>query len=43
MMYYGASEAAAEVFQEGAVEYRRYTSLLTMNQLDDFTMGGALA
>ena len=43
MMYYGASEAAPEVYQEGALEYRRFMNLLVMNQLEDFTMGGALA
>jgi hypothetical protein len=43
MMYYGAAEAATEVYQEGAAEFKRFMNLLVMNQTDDFTTGGALA
>ncbi len=43
MMYYGATEAATEVYQEGAIEYKRFISLLGLNQLDAFETGGALA
>lgn len=43
MMYYGASEAATEVYQEGATEYRKFMNLLTLNQLDAFDVGGSLA
>lgn len=43
MMYYGASEAASEVYQEGEKEYKRFMYLITLNQLEDFSVGGALA
>lgn len=43
MMYYGAAEAATEVYQEGAAEYRRFINWLGMNQADVFEVGGALA
>jgi hypothetical protein len=43
MMYYGASEAASEVYQEGATEYKRMINTLSLNQLKTFTTGGALA
>lgn len=43
MMYYGASEAASEIYQEGAIEFKRFMHMIVLNQLDDFSMGGALA
>jgi hypothetical protein len=43
MMYYGAAEAATEVYQEGAAEYKRFMNLLGLNQLEVFSTGGSLA
>ena len=43
MMYYGASEAAAEIYQEGETEYKRFMRMLVKNQLEGITVCGALA
>ena len=43
MMYYGASEAASEIYQEGETEFKRFMRMLVKNQLTGITVGGALA
>lgn len=43
MMFYGMAEAATEVYQEGAAEFRRMMTMLTSYQQADFTVGGPLA
>jgi hypothetical protein len=43
MMYYGASEGAPEIYQEGEVEYRKMLNRLSMQQLTDSNLAGALA
>lgn len=43
MMYYGASEGASEVYQEGELEYKKMLNRLAMQQLVDISLGGALA
>jgi hypothetical protein len=43
MMYYGASEGAPEVYQEGEIEYRQMLNRLSMQQLTMTDLAGALA
>lgn len=43
MMYYGASEAAPEVYQEGETEFNKMLARMTVNQLADFELGGPLS
>lgn len=43
MMYFGAGEAAGEIYQEGEAEFKRMSRLLANNQLPEITMGPALA
>lgn len=43
MMFYGASEAAQEVFTEGETEFKRMMGRLTIDRLREVTTGGALA
>lgn len=43
MMYYGASEGAPEVYQEGEIEYRKLLNRLSIQQLLDVSMPSALA
>jgi hypothetical protein len=43
MMYYGASEGAPEVYQDGEIEYRQMLNRLSMQQLTDTNLAGALA
>ena len=43
MMFYGMSEAASEVFQEGESEFKRMMARMALHQLDTVQMGGALA
>ena len=43
MMFYGASEAASEIYQEGETEFKRFMRMLVKNQLTGITVGGALA
>jgi len=43
MMFYGAFEAAQEVFNEGEAEFNRMMHRINRNQLPDVTMGGPLA
>jgi hypothetical protein len=42
MMYYGTSEAAAEIYQEGQAEYLRYMNRIARGQQDSPTIGSAL-
>lgn len=43
MMFYGASEAAPEVYQEGQDEFNKMIFRIMVNQLDDMTLSGPLA
>lgn len=43
MMFFGASEAATEVYSEGKDEFARLSRALVLNQIDGFEIGGALA
>lgn len=43
MMFYGASESAPEVYDEGAAEFAKIMAVLERNELRRFTLGGALA
>lgn len=43
MMYYGASESAAEVYNEGQAEFDRMMRRLQLNQLPDMLNSSALA
>ena len=43
MMFYGAFEAAQEVYSEGDAEFKKMMSRITLNQLPDMDFGGALA
>jgi hypothetical protein len=43
LMYYGAQENAAELFQVGQKEYSRLLSQLEASQLPEFGLGSALA
>lgn len=43
MMYYGASESAPEVYEEGAAEFRKMLARLSAAQLTNVMMAGALA
>ena len=43
MMYYGASEIASEVYQEGEKEFALMMNRLGMTQIVDVTLPGALA
>lgn len=42
MMYYGTSEAATEIYDEGRTEYLRYMNRIERNQQDIPTIAGAL-
>lgn len=43
MMFYGASEAASEVYNEGEAEYKKLMYQVRRRELPEITMGGALA
>ena len=43
MMFYGASEAAAEVYQEGKAEYEKLLRRLNLNQMPEMIGADALA
>jgi hypothetical protein len=43
MMFYGASEAAPEVYQEGELEFKRAMARISMHELTQTEIGGALA
>jgi len=43
MMYYGASESAQEVYQEGETEFKRMMGRIMIDRLPEITVGGALA
>jgi len=43
MMFYGAYEAAQEVFNEGEAEFARMMARLSASRLTEVTFGGALA
>jgi hypothetical protein len=43
MMYYGASEAAPEIYQEGEVEWRKMMARLAVAQLSDISAPDSLA
>lgn len=43
MMYYGASEAATEVYDEGKIEFKNFLANLEVDQLPEIDLGGSLA
>jgi hypothetical protein len=43
MMFYGASESAPEVYDDGEAEFKKIMAVLERNELRRFTLGGALA
>jgi hypothetical protein len=43
MMFYGASEAAAEVYQEGENQFNLFKNMLVLDRLPEIRMPGALA